>query len=223
MTGQTLLNLMEGLGPELQLQSGEADQVKGLLFLNAVQDVFESMAAQYPQFKGGGVGTITTTINQEYVTFPSGLLRLDGLDMLGTDNLPAYPLSVKRQRGGHRYGSPFWWNYITSTTTTAKPAVYWTNGSNIYLDPVPDAVYSLRYYGFIRAADITASGTFAYDDIVALPLAALATKIIRTGLDDPTQDIMGIAKETLNQVIDALSGFNRDGAHDLIYTYNHDT
>lgn len=224
MTGQTLLNLMEGLSPELQLQSGEGDVTKGLLFLNAAQDIFESLAAQHPQVLGGQVGNITTTQNQEYVTYPTGLLRLDGLDMLDSVSLlPTFAMEPRRARGGHRFGSPFWWTYVSTNTATAVPAIYWTNGTRIYFDPVPDATYTLRYYGFVAAADITALGTFAYQDIVALPLASLATKIIRMGLDDPTQDITAVAKDTLNATLDTLSGFNRDGAHELIYRYKHDT
>lgn len=224
MTGQTLLDLMETLGPELLLQSGEADVTKGLLILNAAQDAFETLAAQYPQFLGGAVGTVVTVQNQEYTAFPTGLLRVDGLDMLDpVTSRPAYPMTVKRQRGGHTYGSPWWWQYVSSSSTTAKPSVYWTNGTRIYWDPVPDAVYTIRYYGWAAAADITASGTFAYPDVVALPIASLACKFIRTGLDDPTQDLMSIAKDSLSSTIDALGNFNRDGAHDLIYKYNHDT
>ena len=42
-TGQTVLDLMEVLAPELQLQSAEADVVKGLIVLNRAQSAFEML------------------------------------------------------------------------------------------------------------------------------------------------------------------------------------
>lgn len=222
-TGQTILNLMEALDPELQLQSGESDVTKGLAVLNAAQDAFESLASQHPQVFGSAVSTLTTTQNQEYTTYPSGLLRLDGLDMLDSDSLPEYQIRSKKQRGGHRYGRPYWWDYI-STTAMGKPAVYWTNGTRIYWDPIPDAsTYVIRYYGFAAAADITASGTFTYPDMVVLPLASFAVRILRTGLDDPIADISALGKDIIGPVVTSLAGFNRDGGHGYVYMFNHDT
>lgn len=221
-TGQTILNMMEALAPELQLQSGEADVVKGLLILNAAQDAFESLCAQHPHVFGSGVGNITTSQNVEYTAYPTGLLRLDGLDMLDDDARPEYPLRNPKRRGGHRFNRPFWWDYISSTSM-GKPAVYWTNGLRIYWDPIPDDSYRLRYYGFIAAIDITATGTFTYPDAVMLPLASVAVRIIRTGLDDPIADIGQLSKDIIQPVVEMLAGFNRDGGQGYRYEYNHDT
>lgn len=191
--------------------------------LNAAQDILETLLAQHPEVFGGQVGTLSTTASQEYTTFPSGVLRIDGLDFLDASTLlPAYPLTVRRRRGGHRFNRPYWWTY-TSTASEGRPTTYWTNGTRIYWDPVPEQVHSVRWYGFQSASDITASGTFAYPDSAMLPLAALAAKIIRSGLDDPTADIGSIAKDTLNTYVETISGFNRDGAHGLIYENYHDT
>ena len=222
-TGQTILNLMEVVFPELQLQSGEVDVTKGLVALNAGQDIFESLAAAEPKMLGGNVSSVTTTNNQEWTTFPSGLLRLDGLDFVdATSSLPTYPLHPKRMRGGHRYNKQWWWNFV-SATANGKPTTYWTNGTRIYWDPIPDGAHTIRTYGFAAASDITAAGTFAYPDLMMLPLASLAVKVYRVGLDDPTTDLVGLAKDVLSSAMSLLSNFHRDGAHGMRYEYNHDT
>jgi hypothetical protein len=223
-TGQSLLNIMEALSPELQLQSGETDVTKGLLILNAAQDIFETLIAQEPRCLGGAVGSVTTTNGQEYTTFPTGVLRIDGLDYVDpATNLPSYPLDAVGFRGGHRYRFPYWFSYVGSPVTSGAPTLYWTNGTRIYWDPIPDATYTVRYYGFASAADITAGGTFTYPDAVMFPLASLAVRIIRAGLDDPTGDISSLAKDTLNPVVDMLASFNRDGSSGRRYDYSHDT
>lgn len=223
-TGQSILNLMESLSPELQLQSGENDVTKGLAILNASQDLLETLLAANPQVLGGAVGTVSTTANQEYTTFPSGVLRLDGLDLLDSNGAVIQPIFPTRQRGGHAYNKAGWAQLVGAGAGMAgRPAVYWTNGTRLYWGPTPDTVYTVRYYGFASASDITASGTFAYPDSAMLPLASLSVRIIRTGLDDPAGDVMSLAKDILNPYIDMVANFNRDGSHGLQYDYNHDT
>jgi endonuclease YncB( thermonuclease family) len=221
-TGQTILDIMEALHPELQLQSGEADVTRGLLILNASQDLFESLVVQHPDVLGGAVSSVTTTKDTESTAYPTGLLRLDGLDFIDSStSRPIWPLITLRRRGGHRYRQTWLLNLSSSSNTTGKPRAYWTNGTNIYWEPEPNGTHTIRTYGFAAASDITAAGTFAYPDIVMLPLAILAVKILRLGLDDPTQDYTNLANKTLNPAIDALSSFNRSGARGMMYDYVH--
>jgi hypothetical protein len=222
MTGQTILNLMEVLNQELQLQTGEADVTRGLLALNAAQDQFESIAAQVPNILGSSSGTVTTTANVESTAFPAGLLRLDGLDYLDTTvtpNLPVWPVARVSGIGMHAYVDTNRW--VLSATTGGRPEGYWTNGTNIYWAPLPDATYTVRYYGFSAAADLTAAGTFTYPDMVALPLASAAVRLLKVGLDDSADSIAAIITEVLTPVLRALGAFNRDGAVPLSYTRLH--
>lgn len=218
---------MELLFPELQLQSGESGVVKGLVALNRAQDLFEVHAAQYGDIFGGSVSTITTTLNQEYTTYPTGLMRLDGIDFLDqSSNLPAFELTPLTWRGSHAFAVRWpWAQYLVSTAgnSSGQPRFYWTNGTRIYWGPVPDAAYNLRVYGFVAASDISAAGTFGYPDAAILPFAAVAVQIIRTGLDDTLSDLQNLATETFNSLLDQLSGFRRDGAQDLVYSRVHDT
>lgn len=220
MTGQNLLDRMELLNQELQLQSGEADVTRGLLALNVAQDTFEGVLATYPDILGGSVGTVTTTDGQEYSTFPSGVLRIDALDFLDPNSgLPSWPVIRAHQPGGHAYVN----GGVDTITAEGEPQFYWTNGTRIYWSPVPDGAHDIRYYGFAAASDVSAGGTFAYPDTLALPFALFAVKLMKAGIDDPIQNFTQLAQEVFGPIIKTLSNFNRDSAAPMRYKYSHDT
>ena len=223
MTGQTILDIVEDLDSELQLQSGEVDVAKALRALNAAQDMFETILATYPRVAASQVGTVTTTASQEYTTFPTGLLRLDALWYIdpGTSR-PAWKVLPARETGTHAWGLS-WVSSVASTSVTGKPRFYWTNGTRIYWDPLPNAVHTVRWYGFQMAADISAAGTFAYSDALAYPLATLAARILKVTLDDPPTEFVSLSREMFTPLIESMSGFNRDGATGMVYEYSHDT
>lgn len=221
MTGQSLLDRMELFNPELQLQPGEEDVTRGLTALNIAQDYYESLAAQRGKIHGGQVGTVATVNNTETTAFPTGVLRIDRLQTLNAStNRPDGDVGRIKRVGGHATSTRWPYN-VTLSTAPGKPASYWTNGTSIYWSPVPDAAYNVRWYGFQVAADITALGTFAYPDIVSIPLATFAARIMKIGLEDPVQDLAAIANETFKSTLDALENFNRDGASGLEYTEPH--
>lgn len=221
MTGQTLLDTMEILNAELQLQSGETDVTKGLLALNLAQDYFESLAAARGKIGGSKTGTIVTASSTETTTFPTGVLRIDRIQLLdATTSRPKRELTPIRRAGGHAIFSA-WPVNLVLTTSTGEPTGYWTDKTNVYWTPLPDGVYTLRWYGFQRASDITASGTFAYDDVACLPLAAFAVQLIKGGLDDSAQDAIALATQTFKPVLDLLSNVTRDGATGMEYTAVH--
>lgn len=220
MTGQSLLDMMELVNQELQLQTGEADVTRGLLALNVAQDYFETYAA-VRKIKGGQTGTLSTAQNTESTAFPTGVLRIDRLQLLdaGTGR-PKYDLTPLHRVGGH-LARGFWPLNITSTTTSGEPRSYWTNGANIFWSPLPSGTFSVRWYGFQRQVDITASGTFSYDDLVALPLASFAARLMKMSVDDSVQEINSLAQETFKAALDSLEMFNRDGAAALEYSEIH--
>ena len=220
-TGQTILNLMELLNQELQLQAGEADVTRGLLALNVAQDYFESLAAARPKIGQSGTGTVVTADGVESSTFPADLLRLDRIQWLDDTTLrPKSELIPLKRAGGHA-GYNSWPLNLFLPSGTGTPSAYWTDETNIYWAPVPAGVYTLRCYGLYSAADITASGTFSYKDLLMLPLASFACRLVKMGVDDPIQDVAGLAQETFKASLDALSNFNRDGATGLEYTQIH--
>lgn len=223
MTGQTLLNYMEIVFPELQLQAGENGVTKGLLALNIAQDAFETLVAQEPELLGGSVSSVSTTVGQEYTVYPTGLLRIDRMQYLNpATSLPVWNVERIQSPGDHAY-PVMWPGNLVSTNTQGTPRKYWTNGTRIYWLPIPNAVSTVRIYGFSQASDITASGTFAYLDQVAFPLAAIAVRVIRVGLDDSAGDIQGLAQNLLTPTIEMMKRFNRDGPLAFRYKYLHRT
>jgi hypothetical protein len=220
-TGQTMLDLMEVMDRGLQLQSGETGVSKALKALNASQDHFESILALEPNVYGSTVGTFTTSADTESTTMPTTLMRLDRLQYIdsGTSK-PAWDLDRVGATGDYYHTTV---PLITAPATTGKPVKYWTNGKTVYWSPVPDAVYTIRYYGFVPASDITASGTFAYPDMALMPMATFATKLLRTGKDDDGTGVNEVGAQVFGPVIQALGRFNRDRAPGYDYRYTHST
>ncbi len=221
-TGQTLLNLVEVLHPELQNQPGEADVTKSLLALNMAQDYMESLLAAEPELMGDGVGNISTTAQIESTAFPANVLRIDKLQYLDpTTLLPVYDLEDLKKAGGHVNNSP--WPINLVATSGAQPQAYYTNGTRIYWAPLPDNTYTIRWYGFKTADDITAGGTFAYRDICMNPLATMAARIVRIGLDDAADQLEKLAGDLFKPVITVLSNFRRERAPGYTYRNFHRT
>lgn len=220
MTGQDLLDTMETLNQELQLQNGEADVTRALIALNRAQDYFESLAAQEGEIKGDTTGTVTTSANTETTSFPTGFLRIDAIQLLDSNSRPKRRLENLNETGSHAFES-IWPAPVSSTG--GEPEAYYTNGRTIYWSPLPDATHTLRVYGFKSADDITASGTFGYDDLLCLPFASFAVRMLRIGVGDEAGDVTSLAKETFASAIGGLAGFNRDGASPLIYSGSHST
>ncbi len=219
MTGQSILDRMEFLNQELQLQSGEADVTRGLLALNTAQDWYETLAAGRGKIHGSTTGTLAITA-AETTAFPAGLLRVDRIQVLGSNNRPVRELIKLNRAGGHASVASWPRNVLVSSGSGA-PTHYWTNGTSFYWAPFPSASETARWYGFSSAADLTAVGTFAYPDIVALPMASFAAQLLKLGLDDDIGDLGGLAQSTFNPVLDTLESFNRDGATALEYTEVH--
>jgi len=221
MTGQNILDRMELSNFELQLQAGEADVARGLTALNVSQDMFEAAAAKRKGILGSDITTVTTTLNTESTAYPAGLLRIDRLHFIdATTSRPSRELYNLQRTGGHATTS-FWPAFLISTTTTGQPSAYWTDGSNIYWQPLPDGTHTIRVYGFSVASDITAAGTFAYPDIVSLPLAFFAVRLMKSGIDDDASDLQTLATESFEEVLNTLASFDRDRAKGFEYTQVH--
>jgi hypothetical protein len=221
-TGQSILDLMEVMDRGLQLQSGETGVTLGLRAVNAAQDYFESLLAIEPNVLGSTVGTVTTSADTETTTFPTGLLRVDRLQFIDpTTSRPSWDLERVGYTGDYYQSRMLQPTLQYNTTSTGRPVRYWTNGTNIYWDPLPDGTHTVRYYGFKAATDVTAGGTFAYPDIALMPVATYATKLLRVGKDDDPTGAMTTALEVFRSTIDALSRFNRDRTPGYDYRYFH--
>jgi len=215
---------MEVMDRGLQLQSGETGVTRGLTAINAAQDHFESILALEPNVLGSTVGTVTTTADTESTTFPSTLLRLDRLQYIdAATSRPAWDLDRVGYTGDYFQSRMVLPTFQLGGSTTGKPLRYWTNGTLIYWDPLPDATHTIRYYGFVPASDISAAGTFAYPDIALMPLATFAVKLLRVGKDDDNSEVTDVGGRVFGPTIQALSRFNRDRPPGYDYRYIHTT
>ena len=223
MTGQDLLDRMELVNQELQLQSGEADVTRGLLALNVAQDYLESILALHPGMMSDTTGTVTSSASTETTSFPTGLLRIDRLQHIdpGTSRPSGPDLENLGYVGGHTQFSSGLPEFVLSTTGNERPRAYWTNGRNIYWQPLPDATHTFRWYGLSAASAITAGGTFAYADTVGFPVAIFAAKVMTIGVGDNVADLEGLATELFQPVILGMKHFNQDRSPGYDYSYYH--
>jgi len=221
-TGQSMLDTMEALDRGLQLQSGETGVTLALRALNAAQDHFESLMALEPNSLASSVATVTTTASTETTAFPTGLVRLDRLQFIDPNtSLPAWDLVRVGPVGDHYSQETVYPSFASNSTTSGRPKRYYTNGTLIYWDPLPDATHTVRYYGLKLADDITASGTFAYPDSAALAVAQFAVKMLRTGKDDDVSSITEVGMQVFGPVIRGMARFNRDRPPGYDYRYFH--
>jgi|GEM_PF-4949019 len=221
-TGQTILDVMEVMDRGLQLQSGETGVTFALRAANVAQDHLESILATEPNSYGSGVGTVTTAASTETTTFPSGLLRLDRLQYLdASTSRPAWDLDWVGYTGDQNELSALYVLLGTNSDITGKPRRYWTNGTNIYWGPLPNATHTVRYYGLTAADDITASGTFAYPDIAIAPVAEFASRMLKIGKDDDATPISRLGVDLFGPIVQQFSRFNRDRAPGYDYRYVH--
>ncbi len=213
---------MEVLDNELSVQTAEPDVDRALVAVNAAQDLFEAVVATRPDLLGGGIGTVVTAASTEVTAFPPGLLRIDRLQFIDpATNRPGWNLERIFTVGGHLRTA--FWPIGVATTTSGRPTRYWTNGTSIFWDPLPNGIHTVRWYGFSSAARVTPDGTFAYPDIIMLPLASMATKLLSMGVGDDATEVNALAEQVFGPAVDALSRFNRDGAVGMTYTRFHDS
>jgi hypothetical protein len=210
---------MELLNQELQLQSGEADAARGLVALNRAQDYFESMAALRARCLMSTT-TVSQSASTETTARPSNLLRIDRLQLLDANSRPVGDITPLSRVGGQA-GATYWPLTATATASTGKPYRYAWDKNYFYWQPLPDSPNVVRVYGLIAATDITADGTFLYDDVVILPMAGFACRLMKIGVDDNMSDVAGLAQESFKAVLDRYELEMRDGARGLEYTEIH--
>lgn len=222
MTIASLLDAMEVFTQELNTGSGERDEARAITALDMAQDLFEIVCASRPRLLGT-TGTITTTANQETTTWPSTLMRLDSLWMLDSNSALWYEVHEVHQTGGHAAAFP-WPLSIGMVQAAGRPSQFWINKDSFFWGPTPDAVYTLRWYGFKAQTTIAArSETFAYRDECRLAFANMACIILRTGVDNPLADLKAMAESIYSPLLALLQQPSRTRAKGRTYSGTHTT
>src|SRR5262252_7269361 len=221
-TGQTVLDRMKVLFPELQIAPGGKDVTTALTAANMAQDYMESVFAQHPEIYGDTTGTVTAYQGEETTPMPQGLLRLDALYLLDdATSRPTAPLDIIRETGAHAGRAS--WLFVAASTTSGRPWRVYTNGRSLFWAPCPDRDYQLRWYGLQQQAAITPVNLIMYPDVCLTPLANFAVQMIRTGLDDDASGYAALATTVFGPVVTALTNFRRDRPTPFQYRYSHDT
>lgn len=223
MTIATLLDRCEVLDNELEAGSGEDDEARAITALNMAQDHFEAMAATYPKVLGT-TANVTTTASTETTAYPTGFRRLDDLWLLdASTSRPKRRLDPIADTGRHIPGVSWPWQ-ATVAVGTGEPVAYWTNDLNIYWQPLPDAVHTVRCYGFKKASDFTArTDTFAYADELSSPFAAFAARCMSLGVADEASELQALADELFRPILVQMRKSQRQAPQGRVYARVHVT
>ena len=227
MTIATVLGKMSVLDNELDISSGGADETREISALDMAQDVFESIIANHPDLLGT-VATTTTTADTEATAWPTGLMRIDTMwkiNTASTPNLPQWQIDVIQDVGGHMVGAGWPYNAALGFPGgKGAPRGCYTNRANLYWQPLPDAVYTVRINGLYAATDISSrSATFAYPDQVSNAMAACAVRFMAMGVADPSDDMKALADELFAPAINMLRQPTRQRPQSRQYSRVHTT
>lgn len=228
MTVASILSKMQVLDNELDVSSGGADETRSITALDMAQDAFEAFIANHPDLLGT-VGTVTTTANTETTAWPSTLMRMDTAWLINTSatpNLPQWELNIIQDVGGHIPPVPWPWGAGVWATPAGKgqPVGLYTNRSYLYWQPLPDAVYTVRIYGLYSKDELTSRAqTFQYPDVVSVPMASYAVRMMEMGIDDPSEELAALADELYAPVINMLRQPTRQRAQSRQYSTVHFT
>lgn len=236
MTVAELLARVAVLDSELRTGSAATHEAIATRALNMAQDAMEAIIATVPKAMQTH-STLTTTANVEGTDRPNDLstgeqlLRIDALWMLDANSRPLYMLDRASIVGGHYPQAPPPLNLLIETVSpsSGRPRKYDDEGpgGSLLWQPLPDAVYTLRWYGFrsktTLIAPSTSSANFGYPDIMADLITAGAVRCIRLGKDDPTEAHQALIGEMRPWVLKALRGYNRQGPMSRTYTQVHTT
>lgn len=223
MTGADLLTRMKVLDNELQVTSGGDDESRCLTALDMAQDYFESVAASMPHI-GTTSDTIATVADTETTAWPATLKRVDSLWYIDpTTNKPAWELKPLDKVGAHMPSLSAPWN-LTLNPSTGAPSRYSYDSASFYWLPIPDGAYTIRVYGLYSRTNLTTRAiTFGWPDEVSLPLAAFACRLLEMGVDDPSDELQGLAEEAFVPVLRSLRKRVRQGPMGRAYTRTHTT
>lgn len=221
-TWADVLGYMEMLNNELEAGSGEDDEVSALVACVAAQHMFEAIAASLPKTLATVVNTTTTTANTETTTWPTALLRLDGIFVLDSSGKVVRKIERMQEVGSHAPSMPWPLNLVSPAGGT--PSGYFTDMANFYWLPLPDASYTLRIHGLFEASEPTVrASSFVYPKRCKLAMAQMAVFLMKFGVDDTKGDLDKLGERIFRPLLRGLRKFDRSGPVDKHYDSVHTT
>lgn len=226
--GSDVFNDMQVLDNELRITSGGADETRALRAVNLSLLMFDSVAASMPKVLQTHQN-VNTTANQEYTTWPSGLARIDRMYRLDTSQTPnrqVYEIDVIYEAGGQD-PQPAWpplYLALGAQGGSAPKTCYPELDSKLNWGPPPDAVYTVRIYGYWAATALASrSSTFPLPERARLPIASFANRLMAMGLDDPSEELKALAEEVFTPTIRGFKRFTRNKPAPRRYSRMHFT
>jgi hypothetical protein len=221
-TWADVLGYIELLNNELECGSGEDDEATAIRACVAAQHQFETVAATLPRALQTRIQTSTTTANTEVTTFPTSLLRLDGLFVLNASSQVVRKLQKLQEVGSHAPSIPWPLNLVSASP--GMPAGYYANSSEFFWLPLPDASHTLRILGLIEQAEpATRATAFAYPNRCKLAMAQFAVFLMKFGVDDAKGDLDILGDRLFRPLLKGLKKFDRSEPLDRHYDYLHST
>lgn len=190
--------------------------------LTSSQHTFENIIATRPRTLETEITTVSTTALGEKTVWPTNLLRIDEIWLLDSAGKQLRRLYNIDEPGGHAPSYP--WPISVFPGPTGAPYAYYANQQNFYWLNLPDAIYNFRIFGLIEQAEFTArANAFNYPARTRLAVAEFAIRLMKTGLDDDTDELDKSAQRIFAPVLKSLRNFIFSGPKGRTYTQPHFT
>lgn len=220
--GQLLLDHVNDVIAEIDVQPTEDDVSRALRSLNRAQDLIEMLISTIPLVRSmlGTKENIVTAANGESTAAPAGFITIERLQFINPDtSLPSYDLDSIPWVGGSSIngGDPL----LSVALGKGPPRQYTMFGGDVYWSPIPDAIHTVRVWGFKVAADIAVGTTWDYGDEMIMPASAIAARIFKMRIDDDPDEIIRFANDNLAPVLAQMRRRWSDGPDYFRHTEIH--
>lgn len=200
-----------------------------LRHLNGAQDLMEAFISEIPRVLGTwDDGTFTA--DQFWSDIPTGdngeeFLRIDRVTFVEADG-DERPLDPIREPGKIRSGPTSAFPVASAVLRgrvggEGEPTAYSVYGSRLLWDNTPQAADTFRVWGFQEADDLTAGGTFAYQNNLIYPVCAIAARMAKLQVDEDDARIRRFAQELLSGPLEQIRKKWRDGPSLPRYSRSH--
>jgi len=226
MTAADMLDELTVFNNELDVDAGEDDETRALRALNMAQTLFEAVVASESEvLSRAGDANIATIANQEYTDWPTDLLRVDSVWLFESAGVPVFEVTNIFKSGGQAQSLPWPLSLgVARSSSPGAPRQFKADYKRFWWAPTPSAVHSLRVYGAWRGVDLTTRAvTFSFPDECSIPISTVASRMLRMGVDDPTDEVTAFSKEVYKPVMKRLRRLVRSRPEPREYRYLHTT
>jgi hypothetical protein len=208
---------------ELDITAGGADESRAISAIGMAIRAFEAVIANVPDLLGN-YSTVLTAANTETTSWPGALLRLDSLWLLDANGRQRWEVDSIQDIGAQTPNARWPFGASSVASGNGAPIGYYANRAEFFWRPIPDAVYTLRTYGlYAKIRPAVRTDLFPYPDLVSVPCAAYAVRLMEMGINDTSDELKALAEEIFNPAINALKRPIRQRPQSRVYSRVHTT